>query len=294
MNLTKNVIIISLIFFCTQSFSQEKHEYIGVLTLDNNYIVPYNIFFTENNGKIIGYSLTDMMGDHETKNEIEGTYDKKTKEFHFVEKNIIYTKSTITQNDFCFVSYTGKLKLENDKAVLKGDFTGVFNDDEKCAEGKIKLVGSDKLYKKIKKFSKKIKKTKRIDSVTKLKVDPIKILDSLMTNRLKNGENTSVFWKSNVMKMDIWDLGKEDGDKISIFINGKKVLDNYTIMKKPKTLSFNLIENKNNEVIIKAENTGDIYPNTARVELIDVDKRVKLNTSLTKDGETKITIIKLK
>jgi hypothetical protein len=294
MDKTRSVLIILFLFLGLISYSQEKYEYIGVLTLDNNYIVPYNIFFTVDNGKVLGYSLTDMLGDHETKNEIEGTYNRSTKEFQFVEKNIIYTKSTITQNDFCFVSYKGKLKLENEKAIIKGDFIGVFNDNDKCAVGTIKLIGSDKLYKKLKKLSKKIKKTKRIDSVTKLKVDPIKMLDSLMTNRLKNGENTSVFWKSNVLKMDIWDLGKEDGDKISIFVNGKKILDNYIIMKKHKTITFPLIEGIDNQIIIRAENIGTISPNTARVELIDVDKRIKLNTSLTKDGETKITVIKLK
>lgn len=294
MNKAKYLIIILFFFKAINSFSQTKYEFIGVLTLDNNYIVPYNIFFTENSGVFVGYSLTDMQGENETKNEIKGTYNKVTKEFKFVEKNIVYTKSTITQNDFCFVGFEGKLKLENQMAVLKGDFTGVFNDGSVCAKGKIKLIGSDKLYKRVKKLSKKIKHTKLIDETTKLKIDPIKMLDSLLTNRLKNGENTSVFWKSDTMKMKIWDLGKEDGDKISIFINGKKVLDNYIIMKKPKIITFQLVEHKNNEVIIRAENIGTISPNTARVELIDVDKRIKLNTSLTKDGETKITIIKLK
>ncbi|NJM80858.1 MAG: hypothetical protein HC854_16850 [Flavobacterium sp.] len=110
---------------------------------------------------VSGYSVTDLNGAHETKNVISGTYNKKEKNFSFKEEDIIYTKSTFNKNSFCFVNYSGKVKLVNNSSKIEGDFKGLFKDKTKCIDGTVLLVGTDKIYKLVDKVNSKIQKSKK-------------------------------------------------------------------------------------------------------------------------------------
>ena len=81
--------------FSLTNYAQVNYEFYGALKLNGNdkTIITYRLVFTEQNGKISGYSVTDLDGAHETKNVISGTYDKSKKQFSFQEKEILYTKS---------------------------------------------------------------------------------------------------------------------------------------------------------------------------------------------------------
>lgn len=294
MNINKLVTVSFLILsLFNQVLAQEKYEFIGVIELEDKSVITYNLVFSENDGEIEGFSITDLQGEHETENKIIGNYDKKKKEFSFKEEDIIYTKSPITQDDFCFINFSGKLKLEKSNSKLEGDFKGLFNDGKECINGSIKLVGTASLYNKMNKLNKKINKTKLIDEKTKVRINPVKLLDSLRMNTLREGEKTSVFWKSNIFKMQIWDAGKEDGDRISILVNGKKVLDNYTISHSVKEISFPL-EQQHNTIVLHAENEGEIKPNTSKISLFDGDKEIGLYTNLDTNKDTTIILIKRK
>jgi hypothetical protein len=54
-------------------------------------LLHYIFNFSDFNGVLKGYSITDMGGDNETKNVIKGNYNKKTKAFSFYEDDILYT-----------------------------------------------------------------------------------------------------------------------------------------------------------------------------------------------------------
>ena len=62
-------------------FAQLDHEFIGAVKLNDSTVISYLINFSENNGNVTGYSITDLLGPDETKNIIEGKYDAQTKEF---------------------------------------------------------------------------------------------------------------------------------------------------------------------------------------------------------------------
>ena len=51
--------------------------------------------------EFIGYSITDISGEHETKNIITGSLNKKNNMLSFSEQEIVYTKSTVNENSFC-------------------------------------------------------------------------------------------------------------------------------------------------------------------------------------------------
>lgn len=275
------------------SFSQTKYDLIGTLKLngDNKTIISYKIVFYENEGRLKGYSVTDLGGDFETKNEISGFYNKKTKEMKFKEDKIIYTKSELKEDVFCFVNFNGKYNLLNANSKLEGEFKGLFKNKTKCIDGIIDLVIIAKIEKNINNFKKKVQKSKLFDKETKEKVSAISLLDSLKVNTLTKDQNLNVFVNSSEIQMEIWDAKIEDGDRIDVFLNNKKIINNYTVTNKKKTISVKLEADKN-IFRIEALNEGERKLNTAMMQLIDKERNFELSTNLKKGEKTSITLIK--
>ena len=282
------------IFFSFYTLSaQSKYEYFGALKLngDAKTVISYRVVFTENKGKITGYSVTNLGGAHETKNTIIGTYNAKSKSFTFKETDILYTKSTLGPEAFCFVNFTGNVNLQQTGSKIDGDFKGLFNNKTKCIDGTISLANLTKIKTTMAKMDKKVNKSKRIDAETKAKYNAVSIMDSLTINRLSKNQNLNMFVSSDVIDIEIWDNGMEDGDKISLFHNNVKILDEYTVSKKVKRISVKL-QPKANVFRIEALNEGQREFNTSSILLVDKVNPVDLVTTLRKGETASITIIK--
>jgi len=254
--------------------------------------ISYHLVFTEKNGIINGYSLTDVSGDHETKNIVEGTYDVKSRILQFKEKSIIYTKSPISQESFCFINYSGKIKLKSTTTNLNGNFKGFFNNEKPCIDGTLNLFGAAKVYEILAKIDKKIQKSSRVDAETKQKARPVQIFDSLQVNKLTSKQNLNIFNSYDNIKFDIWDNGKEDGDIINLYQNDKLILENYSLTKAKKSLVVKL-DPKENIFKIVALNEGSDFPNTAMIEF-QGDSKVELVSHLKKGETAFITILNKK
>lgn len=290
----KNVYIF-LTFFLTSYFSvysQVNYEFYGALKLNGNekQMITYKLIFTENQGKINGYTVTDLDGPHETKNSISGFYDKKNKMFSFQEEDILYTKSKFDENSFCFINFKGKVKLVENTSKLEGDFKGLFNNKSKCIDGTVALVGSSRIYNLISRLNKKIQKSKKLDEAAKEKYNPYKLIDSLKINRLTKNQDLTVFWRNNNAKIAIWDNGKEDGDVIDIYHNDKLLLNNFKVTTDKKELDIRLV--KKNIFKIVAVNEGQIKTNTVKIELTDGERSFDLLSNLDKGESALITIVK--
>lgn len=72
---------------------------------------------------------------------------------------------------------------------------------------------------------------------------------------------------SNV-KLIIKDPNAEDGDVISLYLNGYPLLIEYSVLKKEKVIEIELDEGENH-IIMRAINVGRIPPNTASITLDD-------------------------
>ena len=67
--LKKNLLILLTLFMLNLSaVSQNNYEFFGAIKLNGNdkTLITYRLVFEENNGKIKGYSVTDLDGSHET------------------------------------------------------------------------------------------------------------------------------------------------------------------------------------------------------------------------------------
>ncbi|MBT8260479.1 MAG: hypothetical protein KJN82_04130, partial [Bacteroidia bacterium] len=161
-----------------------------------------------------------------------------------------------------------------------------------CINGEIRLQQTEKLVKKFSKLEKKIEKSKRIHDSIKSKINPIKVMDSLNMNILRKKETMSVFSNNDSLQLILYDGGQEDGDKISIFVDGKQVLYNYLISNKKEILNIPLLTNKT-KIVVRAESVGSISTNTAVLEIDDSKNNIRALTNLKKGEETTINVLKL-
>ena len=88
-------------------------------------------------------------------------------------------------------------------------------------------------------------------------------------------------------KVDLYDDGDVDGDIISVYYNGKQIVDNKKLTDKP--LSLNLVADAartENELVIYAENEGEIPPNTALMIVTEGSNRseVRISSDSKKNG----------
>lgn len=289
--LIKLFFAVIFISFLTPCFTQ-NYEFYGVLKLNGSEknAITYKIVFTETNGIVKGYSITDITGDHETKNLIQGSYDEKTKMLKISEKDIVYTKSAISEDLFCFVNFECKIKLVSDKAKINGNFKGLFKNKKKCIDGTLEMIGSPAVQKLMARLNKQIQKSKDITDADKVKLNPQTMFDSLQTNQMVAKQNLNIFMNSPKIQFEIWDNGLEDGDMIHLYHNGKIILDNYKVTLKKKILDVQLNDDKN-EFIIEALNQGLKGKNTAMVKVIG-DRSVDFQTNLDTGEKTKVTILK--
>ena len=93
--------------------------------------------------------------------------------------------------------------------------------------------------------------------------------------------------ENKTFRVDLYDNGDIDGDSISLFFNGKLLLQHQRLSDKAITLTLKSDERKDiNELIMYAENLGEIPPNTALMIVTDGENRyeVRISSDLEKSG----------
>ena len=108
---------------------------------------------------------------------------------------------------------------------------------------------------------------------------------------LKDEDDFKIKWESNKIKLLIWDSNIEDGDKITLTINGVIILNNFKTTNSRKKVKYRLNDGENT-IEIKATNLGSSPPNTSRIELIDSKTKYPIITQLELGKTATIKIIK--
>lgn len=90
-----------------------------------------------------------------------------------------------------------------------------------------------------------------------------------------------VTFNEPVVALDLWDDAAEDGDSISLRLNGQEVVTGFPVHKQRQQLVITLLPGENKLVMI-ADNLGSIPPNTAvlRVSVGTLRKYVRVKTDL--------------
>ena len=277
------ILILFLLLFSYLGFSQNTVSYLGTLILTNNTPISFSLTLNEQDGTVNGYSITNINTANETKSEISGLYFKNDKSFQLQETQILSTKSEAAPNTFCYINMNLTLKGKFGGKRLEGNFIGNFLDSTQCASGKVVLMERTKLKKKIEKAKKRIESKREKD-----KIDATQILK---TQILKDGDDFTINWESNKLKLYIWDANQEDGDKIELRINNNIILYDFETKNKRKRIKYKLLEGEN-IIEIKAINLGASPPNTSRIELSDNNTKYPIITQLELGKSAIIKVVK--
>jgi hypothetical protein len=274
------IILSILITFNYIGLSQSHSVYIGTIISTNNNPISYKLDFTEDNGIISGYSITNIGTNDETKSKIIGTYISSEKTLHIKETEILTTNSQEPLENFCFI----EMKLEK-KGIfgskrIEGEFNGYFLNKKKCARGRIIMIEE----KKLRKIKKKIALNKRERVKKEEKEEEEEIL-------MKSGEKFTFNSERKKITLLIWDANKEDGDKIDLLLNSVTILSNYETKNKARKIRIKLEDGKN-IIEVKATNEGINPPNTSRIELIDGKTKYTVDVQLQLDNNITIEINK--
>ena len=274
------IILSILITFNYIALSQSHSVYIGTIISTDNNPISYKLDFTEDNGIISGYSITNIGTNDETKSKIIGTFISSEKTLHIKETEILTTNSQEPLENFCFI----EMKLEK-KGIfgskrIEGEFNGYFLNKKKCARGRIIMIEE----KKLRKIKKKIKKKIELNKRERVKEEEEEIL-------MKSGEKFTFNSESKKITLLIWDANQEDGDKIDLLLNSVTILSNYETKNKARKIRIKLEDGKN-IIEVKATNEGINPPNTSRIELIDGKTKYTVDVQLQHDKNITIEINK--
>ncbi|HUS02166.1 MAG TPA: hypothetical protein VMY77_10590, partial [Chitinophagaceae bacterium] len=126
---------------------------------------------------------------------------------------------------------------------------------------------------------------------------PVKRDEPIVASNLKFEQRVNTVLKTIPIKnetftVDFYDNGEIDGDSISVFYNGKLVLSHKKLTNKPITLTLTADpDRKVNELVMYAENLGEIPPNTALMIVRDGDNRyeARITSDTEKNGTIRFT-----
>lgn len=97
-------------------------------------------------------------------------------------------------------------------------------------------------------------------------------------------------WKTDSVKIEIWDGGSVDRDFVSVIYNGATVLGNYMLIKDKKVLKLYVPYGQTSTINIRAENEGNEPPNTADILIYDGPKAYTIKAY---NKEKQAAVIKL-
>ncbi len=148
--------------------------------------------------------------------------------------------------------------------------------------------------KRIKKARKKVKEApKRIEEVSK-KVEPTpnkieeapKKVETAPKRMEFDGRNITyvkeLAFENEKIKVSVWDHGRQDGDIVSIYLNGFTVISKHLLTYRKKPIEITLDPNKKNDLFLYAHNLGEYAPNTVAIEISDgkTSENIVLNSDL--------------
>lgn len=186
----------------------------------------------------------------------------------FEESDVI--EKTDAKWKWCIKSGELQFKKEDERYVLAGEWGGFlegFGSSRKgrCASGTVYLE-KPILTEKVKTAEKKITP---YEAESRRKVKVQRILQV-------HNEN---------LRIKVWDNGVVDGDIVTLFLNGERLLHNYRVTKHKRGILVKLKE-EYNFLILHAESIGDITPNTVAVSVDDGVKEqvIILSSNLRESG----------
>lgn len=260
----KYLIILYLLLLSISGFAQNyKGVWLGYLDSDLQNIMTLNVYYIlhvkEQDNNIVNgkaYVYRDNPVQAEGILDFIGVINKDN--LNINELKILHSKIPSDSARFLCIKNL-KLNLTKDVGIekLNGTFTGAGENSLPCYPGNVYL--------------------QRFSDANKQYIP-----QSYLTNILLDSRDPNVFLKTklsrpivievseNVIRLEIKDYLKEDGDIISVYHNRRPFIKNQLIVNRPSSHILRLNRNQElHEIILYAENLGRIPPNTSNLKIYD-------------------------
>ncbi|HFA50777.1 MAG TPA: hypothetical protein ENJ95_17350 [Bacteroidetes bacterium] len=251
-------------------------KYTGHLSqADRDYGFYFELILKED-GTGVSQIISDGEGGNAT-HELNWIFDKNRNELHFEETAIL--KKSVTDWPWCIKSAKLDFRRETDRLSLTGKWNGFIEGftpkSGSCAPGTLYL-------------ERPIFKTNEVIMVTnggKRQIKPVGVRQYEKKQKREVNVDRVLVVKSTTVRVRVWDNGTIDGDKLSLFVNGKMILKNYRATRRKHETIVEL-DNTTNYLILHALNLGDISPNTVAVSVDDgfEEQVVIMSSNLDKSG----------
>lgn len=204
-------------------------------------------------GVVSGSSYHYLDVDNYVKKSITGRFDKPAKKIWIQETDVTTYKIPVTCQ-ICIKFYDLTYSKNGNQEILSGTWGG-----------KIKGSGQD------------------------CSVGPITLY---RTRESVFKEIPEILVDTGELKLDFYDNAEIDGDSITVLVNGRVVLSTQVLGVKPVTVKIRVdLDSPFQEVEMRAENLGDIPPNTAVLIVTAGAQRYQLFMSSTETKSAKVRFV---
>jgi len=203
---------------------------------------------TISNDRITGKAYDYYDKEHFVKMSFTGRYNAQTHRLVLIEKSILQ-QDIPSECSPCIKTYDLNYSREGDDEMLKGDWKGIMQDKQlACPPGKIFL-----------------KKTTVSDFPADLEQrDTLAALQKQLHLQPRTTEVVkTITVNTSQIRIELYDNGEIDHDTVTVLINGKLLLYRKMLTDRPLTLEFSALPGMEYELVMYADNLGDIPPNTA-------------------------------
>lgn len=277
------ILLSACITIATQAQSNVKGKWYGAGNVEgvsgsNNYLFE---FILEQKGSVVTGELNYYFRNGYFSNKVRGTYNASTRKMHINFFPVMFYQTVNTAMGVeCKMEGNFVMKVSRAETTLTGSFTA---DDFYAHSTPPINIRFTKLLKEVPFKTIVEEEIAKGDTLSIQPVEsPVAKLQRDATTQL-NMRTKELVKELDVtedsVRIDLYDNGDFDHDSVSIFYNGqlmeyKKELDTR------KPISFKVHVNDiatNNDLVMFAENLGDIPPNSALMIITDKNHRYEVN-----------------
>jgi hypothetical protein len=228
------------------------------------------------NDRITGKAYDYYDKEHFVKMSFTGRYNPQTRRLVLIEETILQ-QDIPSECSPCIKTYELNYSRDGSDEMLIGDWKGIMQDKRfTCPPGRIFLKKSA-----VSDFPAEVVQNDTLEAIQKqLRLQPrtTEIVKSITVN-------------SSRIKVELYDNGEIDHDTVTVLINGKLVLYRKMLTDRPLTLEFSAIPGMEYEVVMYADNLGDIPPNTALMMVTAGTRKIEAFLSSSEQKSAAVHIV---
>jgi hypothetical protein len=229
-----------------------------------------------NGDRLTGKAYDYYDKEHFVKMSFSGRYNPQTHRLVIIENQVLQADIPIDCEP-CTKTYDLNYSKNGEQEELNGNWKGVYSNKQLvCPPGRIRLQRATQSD-----FPVDIEQSDTLIALQKtLKLQP----------REPTLVKTIILHSADV-KIDLYDDAEIDHDTVTVLINNKLLLYRQMLTDRPLTIHFNAFPNTPYELVMYADNLGDIPPNTALMMVTCGPDKIKANMSSTEQASATVRFI---